>query len=214
MSQNRKLSGPADNPQYFSVTEWPTQAQGAAMATEDLNTPRLTMEDLGDLEPTTEVVESLRTIEKLAEKQSSTKSKTTSTKLRKLGSWFSLFSSSQRRGSSSGVENEYIPTPAGHQYGSLPSTPTKNNNNNSFRLSTDSSKTHRARLGTPISPAKTEPEPEPEPRSYYNLESRSNTLRPTGSKTPAKHNKPPPGPCRLPTPQKTRSFSAGNSFQR
>ena len=50
MSQNRTLSGPADNPQYFSVTA--RQGQGAAMAGELPATPRLTAQDLGDLEPT------------------------------------------------------------------------------------------------------------------------------------------------------------------
>ena len=200
MSQNRKLSVPADNPQYFSLTP--------VMADQD-HAARLTAGDLGDLEPamTTEVVESLRNIEKLAEKKSSTKSKSRG----RLGSFFSLFSSGQRRGSSSGVENEYIPSPAGQAYGSLPSTPTKTcNNNNLFRLSTDSSKTlnRAALLATPVSPAKTEEEP----RSYYNIESRASSL--TGGRTPVKHSKPPPGPGRLLTPQKTRSFSAGNTLQR
>ena len=212
MSQNRKLSVPADNPQYFSVTASP--GQGAAMPGELPATPRLTPQDLGDLEPTmtTEVVQSLINIEKLAEKQSSTKSKTK----RRLGSLFSLFSSGHRRGSTSGVENEYIPTPAGQAYGSLPSTPTKisHNNNNLFRLSTDSSKTlHRgASIGTPISPAKSEAEARP----YYNIDNKSATLR-LGSKTPAKNSKPPPGPSlagRLQTPQKVRSISGGNTIQR
>ena len=76
MSQNRKLSVPADNPQYFSLTEWP---EGSAMARAgDDQTSRLTVEEIGDLEPsiTNEVIQSLHNIEKLAGKQGSTKAKT------------------------------------------------------------------------------------------------------------------------------------------
>ena len=88
MSQNRKLSFPADNPQYFSVTDWPespAMAGAGAGAGED-QTSRLTVEEIGDLEPsiTTEVVQSLLNIEKLAGKQGSTKAKTNR------GPWSSL----------------------------------------------------------------------------------------------------------------------------
>ena len=72
MSQNRKLSVPADNPLYW-------QPEGPAMAgAGDDQTSRLTVEEIGDLEPsiTTEVVQSLLNIEKLAGKQGSTKAKT------------------------------------------------------------------------------------------------------------------------------------------
>ena len=78
MSQNRKLSVPAHNPQYFSLTDWPeSQAMAGAGAGDD-QTSRLTVEEIGDLEPsiTTEVVQSLLNIEKLAGKQGSTKAKT------------------------------------------------------------------------------------------------------------------------------------------
>ena len=78
MSQNRKLSIPADNPQYFSLSgDWPVAAAMAG-AGEDQQTSRLTVEEIGDLEPsiTTEVVQSLLNIEKLAGKQGSTKAKT------------------------------------------------------------------------------------------------------------------------------------------
>lgn len=76
MSQNRKLSVPADNPQYFSLTDWP---EGSSMARAgDDQTSRLTVEEIGDLEPsiTNEVIQSLHNIEKLAGKQGSTKAKT------------------------------------------------------------------------------------------------------------------------------------------
>ena len=229
MSQNRKLSVPADNPQYFSQTDWPLESPAMAMAGAD-QTSRLTVEEIGDLEPsiTTEVVQSLLNIEKLAGKQGSTKAKTKrglgsslrrsallhlhNTNLRFHLSYFRLFSSGQRRGSS-GVENEYHPTPlpGGHQAsGSLPTTPVKIMNNNSlFRHSTDSGKTinfqpSMSLIGTPISPSAAEP------RSYYNIDNKSNTLK--LSKTPVKHSKPPPGPSR--TPQKVRSLSVGQSVPR
>ena len=77
MSQNRKLSVPADNPQYFSLTDWPDSPAMAGAGAGDDQTSRLTVE-IGDLEPsiTTEVVQSLLNIEKLAGKQGSTKAKT------------------------------------------------------------------------------------------------------------------------------------------
>ena len=55
------------------------------------------------MEPTTEVMESLKNIEKLAEKQNS-KSRTK----KRLGSLKRLLSIGSSRGSSTGVENEYI----------------------------------------------------------------------------------------------------------
>ena len=79
MSQNRKLSVPADNPQYFSLSpDWPVAAAMAGAGGEHSHTSRLTVEEIGDLEPsiTTEVVQSLLNIEKLAGKQGSTKAKT------------------------------------------------------------------------------------------------------------------------------------------
>ena len=87
MSQNRKLSVPADNPQYFSLSgDWPVApamagAGGDQPATSTSRTSRttgLTVEEIGDLEPsiTTEVVQSLLNIEKLAGKQGGSKAKT------------------------------------------------------------------------------------------------------------------------------------------
>ena len=81
MSQNRKLSVPADNPQYFSLSaDWPvaTAMAGAGAGGDHSRTSRLTVEEIGDLEPsiTTEVVQSLLNIEKLAGKQGTTKAKT------------------------------------------------------------------------------------------------------------------------------------------
>ena len=90
MSQNRKLSVPADNPQYFSLSgDWPVApamagAGGDHTSTATSRTSRtsrttgLTVEEIGDLEPsiTTEVVQSLLNIEKLAGKQGGSKTKT------------------------------------------------------------------------------------------------------------------------------------------
>ena len=89
MSQNRKLSVPADNPQYFSLSgDWPVAPAMAgaggdqpATSTSTSRTSRttgLTVEEIGDLEPsiTTEVVQSLLNIEKLAGKQGGSKAKT------------------------------------------------------------------------------------------------------------------------------------------
>ena len=89
MSQNRKLSVPADNPQYFSLSgDWPVAPAMAgaggdhtSTSTSTSRTSRttgLTVEEIGDLEPsiTTEVVQSLLNIEKLAGKQGGSKTKT------------------------------------------------------------------------------------------------------------------------------------------
>ena len=143
MSQNRKLSFPADNPEYFNVSNW----QGGEMTmasprnAESSSRQLLHLDSINrdNLEPTNEVMECLENIEKLAEKQNGSKSRTK----KRLGSLKRLFSTGNRRGSSAGVENEYLPSPSpsGNQYGSLPSTPTKVTNNNVFRLSSDSAKT-------------------------------------------------------------------------
>ena len=133
MNHTRKLSLPADNPEYFNICQPETEQRPRLVMGPDAVTYRRQTSDISDIfEPTDEVRESLENIEKLAEKQKSRASKN------RLGSLKRLFSSGARRGSSSGVENEYLPTPAGHQGGSLPCTPTKLNNNNIFRLSSDS----------------------------------------------------------------------------
>ena len=143
------------------------------------------------MEPTTEVMESLKNIEQLAEKQNSK-----SRPKKRLGSIKRLFSIGSSRGSSSGVENEYISSPAGNQYsGSLPSTPTKiNSNTNPFRLSTDSAKsvpratTHSATSAFPMGPGQAA-------RTYYNVENRDSVdgkPPPSASaRTPLKSCKPP-----------------------
>ena len=143
MDQRRKFSLPADNPEYFNVaagwrqsdvntSEVVTTSAGAGGGQTMMN-----LDNISELiEPTSEVVQSLKNIEKLAEKQNSSKSRKS-----RLGSLKRFFSSGGRRESSAGVENEYLPAPAPHHhYGSLPTTPTKVTNNNVFRLSTDSTK--------------------------------------------------------------------------
>ena len=159
MNHTRKLSLPADNPEYFNVSQSDTDQRPRLVMGPDTVTYRRQTSDISDIfEPTDEVRESLENIEKLAEKQKSRASKN------RLGSLKRLFSSGARRGSSSGVEeNEYLPTPAGHhQSGSLPCTPTKlNNNNNIFRLSTDSTNSSQTVSQVSSSMTRTLPTPQP-----------------------------------------------------
>ena len=222
MNQNRKLSFPADNPEYFNVSNvnW-QQGQQMTMTTgtsrtsaESSAASRPVLHHLDSInsdfmEPTTEVMESLKNIEKLAEKQNS-KSRTK----KRLGSLKRLLSIGSSRGSSTGVENEYISSPAGNQYsgGSLPSTPTKiPSSANSFRLSTDSAKSV-ARTSThsitsaPMSPVQAG-------RTYYNVESRDSVDgKPPPSaaaRTPLKSCKPPTGHSGL--AQRQRGVSGGSA---
>jgi len=161
------------------------------------------------LEPTSEVVESLKHIEKLAEKQNS-KSRTK----KRLGSLKRLFSTGSRRVSSSAEENEYLPTPSGFQSGSgtasQPTTPTRVTNNMQFRLSTDSTKS--ASRAQTLNKPKTSQLPPLSPainierkvsQSYYNVSEQQTSNKPPILRTPVRSTKPPSGVSQ--TPQRHRS---------
>ena len=221
MNQNRKLSFPADNPEYFNVSNvnW-NHAPQMTMATA---TPRTSAESSASsrpvlhhldsitsdfMEPTSEVMESLKNIEKLAEKQNS-KSRTK----KRLGSLKRLLSIGSSRSSTTGVENEYISSPAGNQYsGSLPSTPTKiPSNTNPFRLSTDSTKSVPRISGHSVSSVA--PLSSGQARTYYNVEHRDSVDgKPPPSaaaRTPLKSCKPPTGHSGL--AQRQRGVSGGSA---
>jgi len=206
MTENRKPSVPADNPEYFNLADWEgIVGDGSSQA----ETNQAILNNLGDLEPTNEVFESLVAIEKLSEKQNSTK-----TKKKKLGSSLKrLFSSSNRRSSGSGLENEYLPTPASpndpsKMFGSLPNTPTKTPHNPFFRHSSES-KTLKIpvnrTLSQPLSPITPEKcSSNPISRWYYNTdEIKTPSIVSKPVKTPVKSSKPPPAPTKSNTPRKT-----------
>ena len=224
MNQNRKLSFPADNPEYFNVSNvnWHqgpqmTMATGTSRTSaESYASSRPTLHHLDSInsdfmEPTSEVMESLKNIEKLAEKQNS-KSRTK----KRLGSLKRLLSIGSSRGSSSGVENEYISSPAGNQYsGSLPSTPTKiPSNTNPFRLSTDSAKSVPRASSQSVASSVAPMSTGQAARTYYNVENRDavDTGKPPPSaaaRTPLKSCKPPTGQSGL--AQRQRGVSGGST---
>jgi len=206
MTENRKLSVPADNPEYFNLADWEgIGGDGSSQA----ETNQAILNNLGDLEPPREVFDSLVSIEKLTEKNNA------KTKKKKLGSSLKrLFSSNNRRNSGSGLENEYLPTPSSPNdtfkaFGSLPSTPTKTPQNPFFRHSSES-KSLKSTLSRQVSNPMTPTTPDnstnnPSSKFYYNTQENkaSGSAKPKSAKTPVKSSKPPPGPNKSNTPRKT-----------
>ena len=204
MTENRKLSVPADNPEYFNLADWEgIGGDGSSQA----ETNQAILNNLGDLEPPREVFDSLVSIEKLTEKNNA------KTKKKKLGSSLKrLFSSSNRRNSGTGLENEYLPTPSSPNdafkaFGSLPSTPTKTPHNPFFRHSSESKslKTPLTRqLSNPLTPTTPDKGTNPSSRWYYNTQQDAkSSAKPKSAKTPVKSSKPPSGPNKSNTPRKT-----------
>ena len=214
MNKNRKLSFPADNPEYFNVSNVNWQGPEITMATpmtsDELSSserPKLHHLDSINsdfMEPTSEVMESLKNIEKLAEKQNS---KSRAKNRLGLGSLKRLLSIGSSRGTTTGVENEYISSPSGNQYGSLPSTPTKITAN-PFRLSTDSVKSVAR---TPTHSISSTPAMSQGARTYYNVYNRDSVdgKPPAALRTPLKSCRPPSGLA-----QRQRGISAGSSRMR
>jgi len=211
MTENRKLSTPpADNPEYFNLANWEGIAGDGSSQAE---TTQAIINNLGDLDPPKEVFDSLASIEKLTEKNNS------KAKKKKLGSSLKrLFSSSNRRNSGTGLENEYLPTPSTpndnlKSFGSLPSTPTKTPQNPFFRHNSES-RTQRPILSrqfsNPTNPHPVTPDKTVTPRTsnspwYYNTKDKKDTNKSSSSvKSQVKNfNKPPPGPVKPNTPRKT-----------
>jgi len=199
MAGNGKLSvPPADNPEYFNFSDWEgIGGDGSSQA----ETNQAILNNLGDLEPPREVFDSLVSIEKLTEKNNS------KSKKKKIGSSLKrLFSSSNRRNSGTGLENEYLPTPSTpndtfKMSGSLPSTPTKTPHNPFFRHNSES-KSHRSSLTRQLSNPATPSTPDkaitstPSSKLYYNTHATKTATKPTAFISPVKSSKPPPGPSK------------------
>jgi len=210
MTENRKLSTPpADNPEYFNLADWEGIAGDGSSQAE---TNQAIINNLGDLDPPKEVFDSLASIEKLTEKNNS------KAKKKKLGSSLKrLFSSSNRRNSGTGLENEYLPTPStpndtSKTFGSLPSTPTKTPQNPFFRHNSES-RTQRPILSrqfsNPINHNPVTPDRGATPHTsnspwYYNTKDKKDIKKSSSVKSQVQNsNKPPPGPGKPNTPRKT-----------
>jgi len=216
MTDNRNLSTPpADNPEYFNLADWEGIAGDGSSQAE---TNQAIINNLGDLDPPKEVFESLASIEKLTEKNNS------KAKKKKLGSSLKrLFSSSNRRNSGTGLENEYLPTPSTpndtlKSFGSLPSTPTKTPQNPFFRHNSESKSQRPSftrQFSNPINHDPVTPDRAATPVSsnsqwYYNTKDTKDTGKSSFVKSRVNSsNKPPPAPGKPNTLRKNSPLKVG-----